>query len=155
MGTQESSASDDQPEAADPQAPQPTAPEPAAPTAPKPEPTATGAQETHAADTHAETHAGEVHEADQDQPKQHDEADEEPVAHFDGPHQPKPQRYSTGRGQVPPTRPLDPILPYIAPPVPRRRRSDWPVLVFALIVSGLVMAGCCIAGFALYSGYGN
>lgn len=79
---------------------------------------------------------------------------EEPVAHFEDPYKPKPQRYSAARGQVPPSRPLDPILPYIAPPVPRRRRSDWPVLVLALIVSALIMAGCCVAGFALYTGYG-
>jgi len=154
MGTQESSASDDQPEAVDPQASQPTAPEPDAPPAPEGEQTApeqTAPEQTAPEQTDAE----ESHAADDDQPKQHLGADEEPVAHFEGPHQPKPQRYSTGRGQVPPAHPLDPILPYIAPPVRRRRRSDWPVLLLALIVSGLVMAGCCIAGFALYSGYGK
>ena len=47
--------------------------------------------------------------------------------------------------------PSDPILPFIAPPVERRRRRDWPVLVVVMIIAGLVMAGCCIAGFALYS----
>jgi hypothetical protein len=40
--------------------------------------------------------------------------------------------------------------PYVAPPVTRRRRSDWPVLVFALVVATIVMAVFCIAGFALY-----
>jgi hypothetical protein len=62
--------------------------------------------------------------------------------------------YTTGRYQfnVPPTnRPPDPIMPFIAPPVPRRRRSEWPVLVAALIIAGVVMAACCIAGFGLYS----
>jgi disulfide bond formation protein DsbB len=58
-------------------------------------------------------------------------------------------------GEVPPTRPLDPIRPYIAPRTGRRRRSDWPVLVFALIVWCLIMAGCCIAGFAIYTAYGH
>ena len=59
--------------------------------------------------------------------------------------------------QPPPTpsdasamRPPDTIRPYIAPPVRRRRRSDWLVLVIALVVSGLVMVGVCVAGFALY-----
>ena len=58
-------------------------------------------------------------------------------------------------GEVPPTRPLDPIRPYIAPRTGRRRRSDWPVLLFALIVSSLIMAGCCIVGFAIYTAYGH
>jgi hypothetical protein len=34
---------------------------------------------------------------------------------------------------------------------PRRRRSDWPVLVFALVVTAAVTAGCCLAGFALFT----
>jgi hypothetical protein len=46
--------------------------------------------------------------------------------------------------------PREAFRPYVAPPVTRRRRSDWPVLVFALIVATLVMAGCCLAGFAVY-----
>ena len=49
-------------------------------------------------------------------------------------------------GQIP----REAFRPYVAPPVTRRRRSDWPVLVFALIVATLVMAGCCLAGFAVY-----
>lgn len=75
------------------------------------------------------------------------------VAQFEDPYEVKPQARSPARAQIPPSVPLDPILPYISPPVPRRRRSDWPVLVLALIVSALVMMTCCIAGFALYNGY--
>jgi hypothetical protein len=47
--------------------------------------------------------------------------------------------------------PREAFRPYVAPPVTRRRRSDWPVLVFALIVATIVMAGCCLAGFAVYA----
>lgn len=79
----------------------------------------------------------------------------EPTARFVDPTRQRPQRYSSGQGQLPPTRPLDPIQPYMPPRVSRRRRSDWPVLVFALVIACLFMAGCCVAGFALYSGYGN
>jgi hypothetical protein len=65
-----------------------------------------------------------------------------------------PPVYTTGRYQdtqlSTPTHPPDPILPYIAPPVSRRRRSDWPVLVVALIVSAVLLAVCCAAGYALY-----
>ena len=70
-----------------------------------------------------------------------------------------PQTYRTGRYQVsrvpPPTQPPDPILPFIAPPVPRRRRSDWPVLLVALIISAIVLAACCIAGYVLYLSNGS
>lgn len=69
-----------------------------------------------------------------------------------------PPLYSGGRYQAsrvtPPAYPPDPILPFIAPPVPRRRRSDWPVLVLALIVSAVLLAACCIAGYALYTSKG-
>lgn len=78
---------------------------------------------------------------------------DEPAARFET--REKPQRYATGIGQRQPTRPLDPIRPYMAPPVARRRRADWSVMVFAMVVTGLVMIGCCVAGFALYSAYGN
>ena len=78
----------------------------------------------------------------------------EPVARFKDPYSTRPQRYIAGEGQVPPSIPMDPILPYIAPPIPRRRRSDWPVLAVALVISSLIMGACCIAGFALYTGYG-
>jgi hypothetical protein len=78
-----------------------------------------------------------------------------PTAAFEDPYRTRPSRYHPAFGQIPPSVPMDPILPYIAPPVPRRRRSDWPVLLVAMIISALVMAGCCIAGFALYSGYGG
>jgi hypothetical protein len=56
------------------------------------------------------------------------------------------------RGSIPEYEqiPREAFRPYVAPPVTRRRRSDWPVLVFALVVSTIVMAGFCIAGFALY-----
>lgn len=46
--------------------------------------------------------------------------------------------------------PREAFRPYVAPPVTRRRRSDWPVLVFALVVATIVMAGFCLAGFAVY-----
>jgi hypothetical protein len=36
---------------------------------------------------------------------------------------------------------------------PRRRRSDWPVLVFALVVTVAVTAGCCLAGFAMFTAW--
>ena len=78
-----------------------------------------------------------------------------PTPAFQDPHRIKPSRHQPASAQIPPSIPMDPILPYIAPPVPRRRRSDWPVLLVAMIISALVMAGCCIAGFALYSGYGG
>jgi hypothetical protein len=38
-------------------------------------------------------------------------------------------------------------------PKPRRRRSDWPVLVFALVVAATVMTFCCLAGFALFASW--
>ncbi len=47
--------------------------------------------------------------------------------------------------------PPDPIMPFIRSPKPRKRRSDWPVLVFALAIAALALAVCCIAGFALYA----
>jgi hypothetical protein len=50
--------------------------------------------------------------------------------------------------------PREAYRPYVAPPVTRRRRSDWPVLVFALVVATIVMAGCCLAGFAVYVQHG-
>lgn len=77
------------------------------------------------------------------------------VAQFEDPYGVKPQHRTAARAQIPPTVPLDPILPYISPPVPRRRRSEWPVLVIALIIFSLIMMGCCIAGFALFNGYGG
>ena len=73
--------------------------------------------------------------------------------------QARPARYARGRGKVtpgrPPTRPTDPIRPFIGRALPRRRRSDWGVLIFALIVSGLLLAACCAAGFAFYSTKGG
>jgi hypothetical protein len=71
---------------------------------------------------------------------EHDSADDDP----DG------TAVTRGSRRSPPMRPPQ----FVAPPVNRRRRSDWPVLLVVLIVVGLVMAGCCIAGFALYSAKG-
>lgn len=56
-----------------------------------------------------------------------------------------------GRRWVPPMRPPEALNAYVAPRTKRRRRSDVPVLIIALVVAGLIMAGCCIAGFAVYS----
>src|SRR5262245_46241377 len=78
---------------------------------------------------------------------------DEPAARFHA--QERPQRYATGIGQRQPTRPPDPIQPYMPPPVARRRRSEWPVMIFAIVIAGLVLVGCCLAGFAFYSGYVN
>jgi hypothetical protein len=66
-----------------------------------------------------------------------------------------PPVFTSGRYQFPgspsASRPPDPVVPFVAPPVSRRRRSDWPVLVVALVISSIVLAGCCIAGYALYA----
>lgn len=66
-----------------------------------------------------------------------------------------PPGRGTAPGVVPPSRPPDPIVPFLAPPLPRRRGRDWGILVFALVASSIIMAGCCIAGFAIYNGYGG
>lgn len=63
-------------------------------------------------------------------------------------------RFATRNGQVPPVRPPDPITPFIRPPGPRRRRREWPILIAVMIVAGLVMAACCIAGFGIFTSYG-
>jgi len=47
--------------------------------------------------------------------------------------------------------PPDPIRPFINAGVPRKRRSDWPVMVLAIVVATLVLSAFCLAGFALYS----
>jgi hypothetical protein len=78
---------------------------------------------------------------------------DEPAARFQT--REKPARYAAGIGQRQPTKPLDPIRPYMAPPVARRRRSDWSVMIFVMVFASLMMVGCCIAGYALYSVYGN
>jgi hypothetical protein len=77
---------------------------------------------------------------------------DEPAARFD--QREKPSRYAPGVGQRQPTKPLDPIRPYMPPPVARRRRSDWSVMIFVMVVASAVMVGCCIAGYALYTVYG-
>jgi hypothetical protein len=67
---------------------------------------------------------------------------------------PPPPQSAVGRYRFEAPRldhPPDPIMPFIAPPVPRKRRRDWPVLVFAIVIALLALATCCIAGFALYS----
>jgi hypothetical protein len=70
----------------------------------------------------------------------------------------EPPVFTSGRYQFadrpPSVHPPDPVVPFVAPPVSRRRRSDWPVLVVALVVSSLVLAGCCIAGYVLYASKG-
>jgi hypothetical protein len=78
---------------------------------------------------------------------------DEPASRFQG--RERPARYAAGVGQRQPTTPLDPIHPYIAPPVARRRRSDWQVMIFWMVVAAIVMVGFCLAGFALYSGTGK
>jgi hypothetical protein len=78
---------------------------------------------------------------------------EEPAARFTA--RERPNRYARGIGQDEPTRPCDPIVPYLAPPVARRRRSDWMIMVFALTVSFAVMIAVCVAGFALFKSFGR
>ena len=146
MGSQGSSPSDDGPaDGPDPHQPEPTArPEPTA----QPEP------------------AGEPDPAVQADPAvQPDPAvrpepatQPEPAAEPDPAGGPTKARYAKGRGRVasgrPVTRPPDPIRPFIGRALPRRRRSDWGVLIFALVVSSLILAACCAAGFALYTSGG-
>jgi hypothetical protein len=67
----------------------------------------------------------------------------------------EPLAFTRGHRRTPPMRPPQAIHPYVAPPVSRGRRHDWVVLMVALIISGLIMAGCCAAGFALYVRNGN
>jgi hypothetical protein len=50
------------------------------------------------------------------------------------------------------TMPTDVIWPMVSR-VKRRRRSDWPVLVFALVVAAIVTIGCCLGGFAAFSAW--
>jgi hypothetical protein len=50
------------------------------------------------------------------------------------------------------TMPTDPVWPFVSR-VKRKRRSDWPVLVFALVVAAIVTMGCCLAGFAGFSAW--
>lgn len=50
------------------------------------------------------------------------------------------------------TMPTDVIWPMISR-VKRSRRSDWPVLVFALVVAAIVTIGCCLGGFAAFSAW--
>jgi hypothetical protein len=78
---------------------------------------------------------------------------DEPAARFD--ERERPSHYASAIGQSKPTTPLDPIHPYIAPPVARKRRSDWPVMIFAMVIAAVVMVGFCLIGFALYSGFGT
>jgi hypothetical protein len=73
-------------------------------------------------------------------------AQQEPTALRPGDESTLPRR--TGRTHPYASHATEPI--FVAPPMPRRRRNDWPILVFALVVSVIVMAGCCFAGFAFY-----
>ena len=84
--------------------------------------------------------------------------DDEPSA-YHGTEVLPPPLYTAGRYQygmpASPSRPPDPVVPFVAPPVHRRRRSDWPVLVIALVISSVVLASCCIAGYMLYASKGS
>jgi hypothetical protein len=67
---------------------------------------------------------------------------------------PKPGPKDTGKypGKVPPlSMPPDPLRPYSSGFSPRKRRPEWPVLIFALVVVAVVIVGCCLSGFALFS----
>jgi hypothetical protein len=50
------------------------------------------------------------------------------------------------------TKPTDVVWPFVSR-IKRSRRSDWPVLVFALVVAAIVTLGCCLAGFAAFSAW--
>ena len=50
------------------------------------------------------------------------------------------------------TKPTDPIWPFVSR-IKRKRRSDWPVLVFALVVAAIVTIGCCLGGFATFAAW--
>jgi hypothetical protein len=50
------------------------------------------------------------------------------------------------------TKPTDVVWPFVSR-IKRKRRSDWPVLVFALVVAAIVTLGCCLAGFAAFSAW--
>jgi hypothetical protein len=52
-----------------------------------------------------------------------------------------------------PTHPTDPIRQFssLGGAKPRRRRSDWPVLTFAMVAAAVVTALCCLGGFGLFS----
>ena len=54
-----------------------------------------------------------------------------------------------------PTHPADTVRQFssLGGAKPRRRRSDWPVLTFALVVAAVVGALCCLGGFALFSSW--
>jgi hypothetical protein len=67
---------------------------------------------------------------------------------------PRPGPKDTGKykGEVGPlTLPTDPLRPYSSGFAKRKRRPEWPVLIFALVVVAIVVVGCCLAGFALFS----
>ncbi|HEY7223823.1 MAG TPA: hypothetical protein VH561_09570 [Micromonosporaceae bacterium] len=69
---------------------------------------------------------------------------------------PKPEPGVIGKYvyQAPPyTIPPDPLRQYVSGPKPRKRRSDWPILVFALVVAAVVAALCCLGGFAVFSSW--
>jgi hypothetical protein len=74
--------------------------------------------------------------------------------HFENPWRQKPQQLNKGRGKFHPTVPWDPLRPYISWPKKRKRRSDWPVLVIALIVTAITLVIFCLGGFALFRKYG-
>lgn len=80
----------------------------------------------------------------------------QPVAHFEDPHAVKPQCYQKAVAQIPPSIPQDPLAPYLNPGVPRKRKSDWPVLMVALVVAALLAAAFCAIGLTIYTrSYGS
>ncbi len=73
---------------------------------------------------------------------------------------PKPERTEgggggAGRSELPVARPAkhppDPIRPFLGKALPRRRARDWGILIIAMIVSAILLAACCAAGFAFYA----
>jgi hypothetical protein len=77
-------------------------------------------------------------------------------SHDERPGRQEPPAYATGRYEFHIRQtPTDPVAVFTAKQVNRRHRSDWVVLVVVMIISLFVMAGCCIAGYAIYLSYGT
>lgn len=101
--------------------------------------------------------AGEVHEP-QRPPRTELERLKQYRKEQDAEAPPKPPPHVIGRYPFEshlPTHPADTIRQFssLGGGKPRRRRSDWPILTFALVVAAAVMIGCCLAGFALFSAW--
>lgn len=60
-----------------------------------------------------------------------------------------------GRSELPVARPAkhppDPIRPFLGKPLPWRRARDWGTLILAMIITAILLAACCAAGFAFYA----